>query len=161
MTAISVEMMKELLTEQAKNILSEIRDQIKAEVTIQLEPHISRITQLQNEQAQLRNQISELTYQMSTTHQQHTLPLAQPPVHPPPDHDPLPSSYPLAPNLSALLSIEEAKHTIILKPVSQDDLNRMKLNHSEMEKFAIKQWLSTMAMTWSYKPSHLTPVPGY
>ena len=74
MTAISLEMMKELLAEQAKTILSEIRDQIKAEVTIQLEPHLSRINQLHNEHTQLRKELSDLTCQLSTSHQQHPTP---------------------------------------------------------------------------------------
>ena len=61
MSGLNIEVMKQLLADQAKTLLSEVKEQVKVEVTHQLEPHISRLTQLHDEQVLLRKQLSDLS----------------------------------------------------------------------------------------------------
>ena len=61
MSGEDYEAMKQLLDDQSRTILSEIKSHVKAEVTAQLGPHVSRVDQLYDDQAQIRKQLSDIT----------------------------------------------------------------------------------------------------
>ena len=65
MSNLNLESMKQLLDEQLKSLLRELKVQVKTEVTNQLEPHITRLTQLHDDQILLRKQFSDLTNKLS------------------------------------------------------------------------------------------------
>ena len=65
MSDLNLDTMKQLLAEQAKSLLVEIREQVEAEVRNQVAPHISRINQLEAEQILLKQQLNDLSDQLS------------------------------------------------------------------------------------------------
>ena len=61
MSALSVEVMKQLLADQSRTILSEIKTHVQAEVSAQLGPHAARVDQLHNDQVLIKKQLSDIT----------------------------------------------------------------------------------------------------
>ena len=130
MSELNQEIMKQLLADQARSLLSEMKDLVKIEVANQMATHVNQLAQLHDEQILLRKQINDLTSQLSVN---------QPAPPPWPNSTPplptIPSAHTLAPtptpDMSHLNIIEAAKHTLIFQPFSEDSFSRMKADMSE------------------------------
>jgi hypothetical protein len=64
MSGIDIDMMKQLLSDQRKDIISDMKDQIGTEVSAQLERHAARLEQLHDEQNLLKKQLAEISHQL-------------------------------------------------------------------------------------------------
>jgi hypothetical protein len=135
MSVLTIEMMKQLLSDQATTLLSELKVLVKTEVSNQLEPNISRLNQLHDEQAKLREQFNSINCQYRSNIQSKPVdhPIRSPlptPVH---HNVPMPKrSTPDIPESNpGMLAIEKAKCTLTFHPITQDDLDRMKLCTTE------------------------------
>ena len=127
--------MQQLLAAQSQSLLSEIKSQVKDEVSTQLEPHATKLNQLQDDQSLLRNQLRDLASQLGNNK-----PPSEPCTAP---HTPLASASNTAPplinpnhvtptlSLDDKKSIETAKCTLSFSPVTNDTLDRMKNNPTE------------------------------
>ena len=133
MAVITVETMRQLLTEQTSSLIKEIVAQVEKEVISQLKPHITRLDQMEADHEELKNQIYELKVMLeksaspeplqvpnsivqapSTPNSYHVA--ADPPV-PNPHHSeglPQPSSEDTCP----LSEILVAKRTLVFYPVT-------------------------------------------
>jgi hypothetical protein len=157
MSTIDLITMKQLLAEQSKTIISDMKAQVKTEVTEQLAPHAVRLDLLHDDQAVMKKQISELTSQL----QQKAPAFPTYPIKPiapvPTTHAPctaaqlhtLPSLHLSPTDLSPtdLNTIQQARCTLNFSPITNDDLIRMKINETEVVsieellKRALKEYL--------------------
>ena len=122
MSCVDYETMKQLLADQSRTILSEIKSHVKAEVSAQLGPHVSRVDQLYDDQAQIRKQLCDITTLLKTPSSSCEVPT-------------LASTAPSSPNQHLnkpdIESITSARHKLYFSPISTDDLERLKNNPSE------------------------------
>ena len=61
MSTLNVDIMKQLLADQSRTILSEIKSHVQAEVSAQLGPHAARVNQLHDDQILIKKQLSDIT----------------------------------------------------------------------------------------------------
>ena len=162
MSELNQEIMKQLLADQARSLLSELKDLVNIEVAKQMENHVNQLAQLHDEQILLRKQINDLTTQLSAHHQP-ACP-AWPSSTPPLPTATVPSASPThthvtppspTPALSHLDIIDTAKHTLVFQPVSHDALSRMKTVSGN----APNQVLLTMALHEFLKTEMGMPLP--
>ena len=114
--------MKQLLADQSRTILSEIKSHVKAEVSAQLGPHVSRVDQLYDDQAQMRKQLCDITTMLKNP---------SPSSEVPTPANTAPSSPIQHLNNLDFESITSARHKLHFSPISNDDLERLKNNPSE------------------------------
>ena len=158
MSSIDINMMKQLLDEQRKEIISDMKDQIGTEVSAQLVPHAARLEQLHDEQTLLKKQLAEISNQLQ--HQPAPIPALDPqhlpalpadeshlqaghsvqhqPTHqvllPPASHHHPPQPGHSAPqqlSQNDIVNIQAAKCSLTFAPITIDDLIRMKSSESE------------------------------
>ena len=130
MSDLNLDTMKQLLAEQAKSLLVEIREQVETEVRNQVAPHISRINQLEAEQILLKQQLNDLSDQLSqkcyslppTRLSSDILNTPEPPLVAPVLPTPLPTP-------SELESIEVARCTLTFQPIT--NITSMKVSETE------------------------------
>ena len=129
MSGVDYETMKQLLDDQSRTILSEIKSHVKAEVTAQLGPHVSRVDQLYDDQAQIRKQLSDITTLLKNPTPSSEVPT---PATTAPS-SPFPSDHQHLQHLSNhdIENITSARHKLHFSPISTDDLERLKNNPSE------------------------------
>ena len=60
MSDLDYHSMKQLLDDQVRTLLAEMKDLVKAEVAKQIEPHLCKVTQLQKDHALIKEQLCEL-----------------------------------------------------------------------------------------------------
>ena len=130
-----MEEMKQLLAEQSRTILSEMKSHVQAEVSAQLRPHAARVDQLHDDQELIKKQLSDITEILK-------------PQVPEPSNlrcvSPMFTTTPSSPNLmnmhrkpnmttnqSDIEAIKAAKLRLHFSPISGDDLDRHKCNPSE------------------------------
>ena len=145
--------MKQLLAEQSKTIISDMKAQVKTEVTEQLAPHAVHLDQLHDDQAVLKKQISELTSQLQQQAPAFPSNQIKPSAPVPTTHGtaapPLPPPQLSPTDLSPtdLNTIQQARCTLNFSPITNDDLIRMKNNETEVVsieellKRALKEYL--------------------
>ena len=129
MSGVDYATMKQLLDDQSRTILSEIKSHVKAEVTAQLGPHVSRVDQLYDDQAQIRKQLSDITTLLKNPTPSSEVPT---PATTAPS-SPFPSDHQHLQHLSNhdIENITSARHKLHFSLISTDDLERLKNNPSE------------------------------
>ena len=65
MAELTVESMRQLLSEQTASLIKEITAEVEKEVVAQLRPYITRLNQLEADNVILENQIHELKVNLS------------------------------------------------------------------------------------------------
>ena len=60
MSTLNIEVMKQLLADQSRTILSEIKNHVQAEVSAQLGPHAARVDQLYDDQVLIKKQLNNI-----------------------------------------------------------------------------------------------------
>ena len=135
MSGLDLTTMKQLLAEQSQSLISELKAQVKTEVSEQLAPHAVRLDQLNDDQALLKKQLSEITKQLQPkastpntipNNTSSSAPNLTPQVTMSPYSTPTQSTSP-----ADMLAIEKAKCTLNFSPITNDDLARMKNNQAE------------------------------
>jgi hypothetical protein len=120
--------MKQLLAEQSQSLISELRAQVKTEVAEQIAPHAARPDLLHDDQALLKQQLSELSSQLNQK-------TANPPAKDTPTTQvnitPSTTNPTLSISPTDTIAIEKAKCTLNFSPITNDDLERMKNNEAE------------------------------
>ena len=66
MSDLSLEIMKQLLADQARVLLSELKNHVKVEVAIQMEAHSTMAAKMNDDQTLLRKQLDDLSTQLKT-----------------------------------------------------------------------------------------------
>ena len=133
MSTLNVDIMKQLLADQSRTILSEIKSHVQAEVSAQLGPHAARVDQLHDDQILIKKQLSDITAILKN-------PAPSPSTPIPPSANYLPSTTSVFPatgqphhNLSQpdQEAITAARHKLHFSPITSEDLERLKSNPSE------------------------------
>ena len=138
MSELNLDSMRQLLApllENQQSLLKELKSQVKVEVAEQLVPHTAKLDQLNDDHLLLKKQVNELSGKL-----QQIPPSPKPtPIIPAPSSimqmhtDPVPTHTQVTPtiNTADLREIEAARRTLVFSPITNDDLERLKLNQAE------------------------------
>ena len=141
MCGVDVATMKQLLAEQRRDLISDMKEQIVSEVATQLAPHAARLDKLQKDQTLLNNQLRDICHKLKLSNvptsraQSNSQPSCPSPAPSGPasqgaPHHPSPA-LPKCFSTTHVSEIESAKCTLNFSPITRDDLNRVKRNESE------------------------------
>ena len=67
MCGVDLPTMKQLLADQRRDLINDMKEQIVSEVATQLAPHVARLDQLQDDQILLKKQLSAIYNQLGPT----------------------------------------------------------------------------------------------
>ena len=133
MSALSVEVMKQLLADQSRTILSEIKTHVQAEVSAQLGPYAARVDQLHDDQVLIKKQLSDITAILKN-------PAPSTPIPPSTSANLLPTTTSVFSSTGQLHqntgqpdqeAITAARLKLHFSPITSEDLERLKSNPSE------------------------------
>ena len=118
MCGVDLVTMQQLLADQRRDLIKDMREQIVSEVTNQLAPHVARLDQLQNDHNLLKKQLSDIYSKLRPSPRPVPAPVCQS-TSEPLTADPVPGPQTLT-SVPDVAQIDKARRTLSFYPIFPD-----------------------------------------